>query len=124
MLPCAVLPPSPVATQNIENKRQEKFALCKVFHLNELDIKIFIRKDLRIRIQAHTKPRWKTAFAKELRISPSGGSSCPHFLLLDKGASLVFSELTTNYWRLAADLSKNASPRPGTGADTIRPTPK
>jgi hypothetical protein len=42
-------PPPPIVPQNIENKWQEKFALRKIFHLNELDIKIFIRKDLRIR---------------------------------------------------------------------------
>jgi hypothetical protein len=40
-------PPSLKTTQSIENKQPVKLALRKIFHLRQLDIKVFIRNDLR-----------------------------------------------------------------------------
>jgi hypothetical protein len=50
--------------QNIENKEAGKVFLRKIFHPKELDIKIFIRKELLRKIRHILELRWEGAVIK------------------------------------------------------------
>ena len=50
--------------QNIENKEAARAFLRKIFHPKELDIKIFIRKELRRKIRHILELHWEGVVIK------------------------------------------------------------
>ena len=56
--------PLPHTLQNIDNKETARIFPCKIFHPKELDIKIFIRKELRRKIRPILELQWEEVVTK------------------------------------------------------------